>query len=49
VGLGRGAGIELTTIISLVSLVAIVAGLCLFLLPETARRELEDISSARPD
>ncbi|MEO2168760.1 MAG: MFS transporter [bacterium] len=49
VGLGRGAGIELTTIISLVSLVAIVAGLCLFLLPETSRRELEDISSARPD
>ncbi|MFP6663958.1 MAG: MFS transporter [Deltaproteobacteria bacterium] len=48
VALGRNAGMELTTIISLVSLLASVAGFCLFLLPETSGRELEEISSAHP-
>jgi len=44
VGVGRWAGISLPIMISAVSATVLVAGLLLLLLPETRRRELEDLS-----
>jgi MFS family permease len=45
VGLGIAAGASLPFMVSLLALLTIVAGAALFLLPETSRRELEEISA----
>ena len=44
VGLGIARGQSLPFMVSLLAVLTIVAGSALFLLPETNRRELEDIS-----
>jgi putative MFS transporter len=47
VGAGTARAIDLTTMISLVAFAALLAGLVLLALPETGRRELEEISADR--
>jgi MFS family permease len=47
VGWGTSLAVDLSTMISAVAFAALLAGLVLLLLPETGRRELEEISSER--
>jgi putative MFS transporter len=47
VGAGTARAIDLTTMISVVAFAALLAGLVLLALPETGRRELEEISADR--